>query len=61
MEELLRLDSLLNPGLQVHQFESLFAICRQCRLVMTRRVMLIHDCMPIDIPENEIIDLTGED
>ena len=65
MEDLLRLDTILNPGLPASRFNKLFAICRGCRLVMTRRVVLIHECIPGDVTEKdeeeEIIDLTGID
>jgi hypothetical protein len=61
LEDLLRLDSVLNPGLPARDFKRLFAICRGCRLVMTKRVVPIHVCIPGDVPENDIIDLTGED
>ena len=61
VDELLSLDSVLNPGLQFHQFKSLFGICRQCRLVMTKRVIPIHLCIPADVPEENVIDLTGEE
>lgn len=64
MEDMIRLDSILNPGLHLHEFLKLFAICRQCRKVMTRRVVLIHGCIPADVPEemqHAIIDLTDED
>jgi len=63
MEALIRLDTLINPGLDLHEFLRLFAICRQCRKVMTRRVVLIHECIPADVPEERedaIIDLTDE-
>ena len=64
MECMIRLDSILNPGLQLHQFVRLFAICRQCRRVMTRRVVLVHECIAADVPEDRedrIIDLTEDD
>ena len=64
MECMIRLDSILNLGLQVHQFVRLFAICYQHRRVMMRRVVLIHECIAADVPkdrEDRIIDLTEDD
>jgi hypothetical protein len=72
MAQLIRLDTLLDPGLTIQEFLKLFAICRQCRRVMTRRVVLIHECIPADVAEERelemeeerelaIIDLTEDD
>jgi hypothetical protein len=64
MAQLIHLDTVLDPGLTLHEFLRLFAICRQCRRVMTRRVVLIHGCIPADVPkerELEMIDLTEEE
>ena len=60
IEALNRLDNFLNPGLDLHEFLQLFAICRQCRKVMTRRVVLIHECAPADVQDAIMIDLTEE-
>lgn len=61
VDELLRLDSVLNPGLPVRHFKSLFAICQECRSVMTKRVIPMHLCIPADVPEHDFIDLTAEE
>ena len=61
VDELLSLDSVFKRGLQFHQFKDLFGICRGCRLVMTKRVIPIHLCIPADMPKENVIDLTGEE
>jgi hypothetical protein len=60
MAQLIRLDTFLNPGLTRHEFRRLFAMCRRCRKIMTRRLALIHECIPVDA-RGQIIDLTEED
>ena len=52
--QLLRLDSIYKPGLTVEEVTVLFAKCRRCRLVMTRRIFENHVCNK----EMEVIDLT---
>jgi hypothetical protein len=64
MAQLIHLDTVLDPGLTLHKFLRLFAICSRCRRVMTRRVVLIHGYIPADVPEErelEMIDLTEEE
>jgi hypothetical protein len=58
LDQLLRLDSWVNPGLSQVDFRKLFAMCR-CGLVMTRRVFQDHTCArsPPIVP---VIDLTGD-
>lgn len=41
---LLRLDSLIEPGLSQAQFQRLFAKCMGCGLYMTRRAVDYHEC-----------------
>lgn len=59
MDQLLRLDSSIRPGLTAVEFKRLFAKCR-CGLIMTRRVIEDHECARIITvqPQGAVIDLT---
>jgi hypothetical protein len=46
--KLLRLDSNKNPGLTFRDFKLLFAKCRECNLVMTRRTFGNHMCEDVE-------------
>jgi hypothetical protein len=63
-EHLLHLDQVFHPALQADVFRAMFAMCRRCQLVMTKRVFWVHDCQGdggIKGEEVELIDLTEED
>jgi hypothetical protein len=61
MEDMICLDTFLDPGLEFRRFRNLFGICNKCRLVMTRRVLMVHGCISGDVPEKkEFIDLTED-
>ena len=68
---LLRLDSIIEPGLSEAEFYKLFAKCDACGLVMTRRVFQSHECAIIVVDsedeeeamlivdsDDEVVDLT---
>jgi hypothetical protein len=54
---LLNLDSASKPGITSTQFESLFAKCNGCDLVMTQRIFQSHEC----VMEQDVIDLTMDE
>ena len=66
LNRLIRLDSIVRPGLSEVEFNRIFAKCH-CGLVMTRRVFEGHICMSdiidltSDTVDHEVIDLTGDD
>jgi hypothetical protein len=55
---LLSLDSAAKPGITSAEFESLFARCHRCDLIMTRRIFESHDCV---MEEADVIDMTMEE
>jgi hypothetical protein len=66
----LRLDSRSSPGLPERDFQKLFAKCRACGAVMTRRVTVHHRCSKVLRHSNRgestggtrvVIDLTIDD
>jgi hypothetical protein len=59
-DRLLRLDTVIQPGLTVREFLDLFAKCNRCGLVMTRRVFQSHDCIGAQA-EVDVVDLTLRD
>ncbi|KIM72923.1 hypothetical protein PILCRDRAFT_15689 [Piloderma croceum F 1598] len=60
IDQLLRLDAWVRPGLSELEFTQLFAKC-PCGLIMTRRVFKDHKCFVIPTrPPPAIIDLTLE-
>jgi hypothetical protein len=44
LELLLKIDSIMEPGVPEDQFLQLFAVCHACGNYMTRRTTLFHDC-----------------
>lgn len=63
LDQFLRLDSNLRPGLLQAEFDRLFAKCN-CGLLMTRRVFRNHVCtvaLAVARDPPMIIDLTGDD
>jgi hypothetical protein len=61
IELLLQLDSIVKPGILQEQFLQLFAKCRACRNVMTRRITAWHECEAKDLRRvslADVIDLT---
>lgn len=54
--KLIRLDSMVQPGLPEVEFRDLFTMCRQCRWVMTQKSFRYHECNLGE--EQNIIDLT---
>jgi hypothetical protein len=68
LDNLLRLDSWVRPGLSGAEFTRLVEKCR-CGLVMTRRVFKSHTCLPrvasqpcaIVHTQPTVIDLTADD
>jgi hypothetical protein len=62
MDRLLRLDTIVNPGLTWVEFLALFAQCNGCRLVMMQRTFQSHLCILLDSDtEAKVVDLTGGD
>ena len=59
-DQILRLDSLTQPGLPEADFKKLFVRCG-CGLVMTTRSFGIHQCLKVLEKEPVIIDLTDLD
>ena len=65
-DRLLRLDTVLEPGLLKAEFQKLFVSCKWCGFVMTKRVFWAHDCKARvgngkGDSEGDLIDLTGND
>jgi hypothetical protein len=56
--QLLKLDSMLSPGLLEAEFQSLFRKCRFCGMIVTRGAQRYHGC---PLPRTTIIDLTLDD
>lgn len=50
------LDDMVRPGLTLAQIHALLARCGCCSLVMTRRILLRHECF-VNV-DTEVIDLT---
>lgn len=56
--KLIRLNSVVFPGLPENEFQALFSKCRRCRWIMTQRAFRYHTCLPA---VSDIIDLTMDD
>ena len=56
LELLLKIDSVVEPGVPEDQFLQLFAVCHACRSYMTRRTTLFHDCTVDPDAANRIVD-----
>jgi hypothetical protein len=66
IEQLLKIDSVVEPGVGEDQFQQLFAKCRACRVYMTRRTTPFHHCKLNADPDAannivDFIDLTEEE
>jgi hypothetical protein len=57
LEQLLKIDSVVDPGVTEDQFLQLFAMCRACRTYMTRRTTTFHNCTVDPGAANRIFDL----
>jgi hypothetical protein len=57
---LLRLDSVVNPGITAVELQDLLAKCGACGIVTTRQVFRSHECVMAE-ERAVIIDLTGDD
>lgn len=59
--QLRKLNARVRPGLRPREFNNLLHQCGTCRLIMTKRAFLRHDCPEvIDLTKDEAIDLTTE-
>jgi hypothetical protein len=58
---LLRLDSSYDPGLALHEFMAIFAVCGKCDKAMTKRVISRHLCVvEAEKAKIDYIDLTSD-
>ena len=57
---LLRMDSVVKPGITAVELQDLLAKCGACGIIATRRVFRSHECV-MEVEKAAIIDLTGDD